>query len=342
MLRIALLLLSLVLLAHGADGTYRAVRSRTQTQMTCADFARDRPSSAWVRLTDCEVDYMHAGYRESPADIWGRLFGKEPAPARISELLFPVRAVGSSPDGPAALVVSTRDPGVVAIAERTLGTRSAIDQESFLVMMLQVVTAMRASRQIDGALRPPLETLRSRGALSAIRTPLDGNFAVLDLHERPRVLLPAIELATGLLALALVFVRRRRAPVETPVASAVASAFRRKETAPDYPRLMLLNLPAGATLADLEKAPQLGSHSHVRQRIESALPGLVFGDDGKGRYVAGECSMEVDLGRGDPVYTAVVDLHGDATAALDQLLAATGWRAFAPKRGAFVTPADFR
>src|SRR5687767_11456833 len=129
MVRLAVAVVSLLLLAHGADGTYRAVRSRTQAPMTCADFAREGSSSAWLRLTGCEVDYVHAAYRESSA--------------RINELLFAVRPAGAGPDTPAPLVLSTRDPEVLSIAERTLGHGGTIDQEAFLVMMLQVVTAMR-------------------------------------------------------------------------------------------------------------------------------------------------------------------------------------------------------
>ena len=329
MVRLALAVLSLLLLAHGADGTYRALRSRTQAQMTCADFAQNGSPSAWVRLTGCEVDYVQAGYRETPSDLWGRMFGGAAPSTHITELLFPVRPVGSNPSVPAALVVSTRDPDVLAIAERTLGARGTIDQEAFLVMMLQVVTTMRVSREIDGAVRAPLDTLRSRSGLTAIRAPLTETFAVIDLHDRPRVLLPALELAAGIVAL-------------------VAATLRRKKTAPapapapavEFPRLMLLKLPAQATPRDVENAPPLGTQSDVRQRLAGILPGLTFDDDGKARLATAHHTVSIDLGTGDPVHTAVVELKGDATRTLATLLQKTGWRAFAPRRGAFVGVAD--
>ena len=201
MVRIALLVLSLLLLAHGGDGVYRAVRGRSQAQMTCEQFAREGTPAGLLRLTGCEVDYLNAGYREAPADLWDRLFGNQPPRSRITELLFPVRAASAPAGSPAILVVSTRDPNVLAIAERTLGARATIDQEAFLVMMLEVVTAMRVSPAIEGSVRPPLDALRSRRALAAMRTPLRDDVTILDLHERPAILFPLIELGAGILGL---------------------------------------------------------------------------------------------------------------------------------------------
>ena len=327
MVRTALLLIGLVLLAHGAEGTWRAVRSRAQAQTTCADFAAAKPASAWVRLTGCEVDYVHAGYRETAQDLWGRLFDRAEPRGRITELLFPIRTAGADASAPAALVVSTRDPQVLAIAERTLGASGDIDQEAFLVLMLQVVTAMRASREIDGTIRAPLDTLRSRAALGAIRAPLAGDYAVLDLHARPRVILPAVELGAGVVAFGVVLLRRRR---RTPAPA------RPPEGGSHIPRLMLLNLPPSAEPKDLEDAPPLGTQADVRARIAAILPSIVFDDTGKGRVADADHSVEIDLGRGDPVYTAVVELKGNALPLLAALLEKTGWRAYAPKRGAFV------
>lgn len=349
MLRLALLLLGLILLAHGADGTYRALKSRTQAQLTCDEFARQRPSSAWVRLTGCEVDYVNAGYRESAGDIWNRISGRA-AEGGIAELLFPVRAAGADKTSPAPLVLTTRDPNVLAIAERTLGARSSIDQEAFLVMMLQVVTTMKASREIEGAIRGPLDTLRSRPALAAITAPLADGFAVLDLHARPDALLPGIELATGLLAVvAMAFWRKKSAPAEVPVlppkggshtGGSHTGGSHTSGEAP--PRLMLVNLPASAVPADIENAPPLGSQTEVRKRIAHVFPKIAFDDEGDARVVTGDHGLEIRLGKGDPVYTAVVEVKGNALGALSMLLEGTGWRAFAPRRGAFVGVSDLR
>lgn len=331
-LRIALLLVSIPLLAHGAERLYVAASSRTQAQITCDDYFRNRPRGRWVLITGCEVDYVRAGYRESGD--------------RITELLFPVRPAGTSPALPAALVVSTRDPQALAIAEQTIHSGSNADQESFLVMMLKIITATRASRELQGVTRGRVEMLRTRRSLSAIRAPLADDFTILDLHAKPTVLWPALEATAGAQAF-LVFIfltatrrRRQKAPAvaeETGPPADIDTAWQPRALR----GIMLLNLPQTATLADVEKAPPLGSADEVRNRVAGVLPGIQFNDNGRATYNRPDFSIAIDLGRGEPVYTAVVDLEGDgASLVFGRLVAHTGWRAYAPKRGAFVSVGD--
>ncbi|HXG54341.1 MAG TPA: hypothetical protein VNJ03_03105 [Vicinamibacterales bacterium] len=330
MIRIALLLISLPLLAHGGEGLYLAARSRAQTHLTCAQFFAQRPRSGWVRVSGCEVDYVRAGYRE--------------ARGRITELLFPLRPAGSSPAVPAALVLSTRDPEVLAIAEQTIGGAARADQDTFLVMMLKIVTVMRASRQVEGVTRTPLEMLRTRGTLSAIRAPLDNNFAILDLHARPRLLLPAIEAAAGAHAF-LVFLffttagRRLRpeiASLETVHREPPVSVVRAID-AGSLKGIMLLNLAEAATPADIEAAPPLGSQAEARARFVAVFPGLIFDNAGRATFTRVDVSVAIDLSSAAVVYTAVLDLAGDgAERMLHRVLSQTGWRAFSPRRGVFL------
>lgn len=340
-IRIALLLISLPLLAHGGEGLYVAARSRTQAALSCAEYFQQRPVSGWVRLTGCEVDYVRAGYRETRG--------------RITEMLFPLRPAGSSPAMPAVVVLATSDPEVLAIAERTIGGGSPADQESFLVMMLRIVTAMRVSREIDGLTRPPLETLRTRRSLEAIRAPLEEHLVILDLHKRPWLLLPAIETAAGACALLVFFVftaharRKRRtsaaavasAPVDTTAGDAEIVAPAKEAPAPipsgSLRGVMLLNLTAAGTVNDIETAPPLGSQEEVRARFQSLLPGVTFNDEGRASFRRPDVFAAIDLARAPVVHTAVVDLEGEGAArVLERIVTATGWRAFSPKRWTFL------
>src|SRR5262245_27540180 len=103
LIRAALLLVSIPLLVHGAEGLHRAFLSRNQIAVDCREFASARPASSWVRLTGCEVDYVRAGYRG--------------AEGKVTELFLPLRPAGTSPAQPSAVVVSTKDPAVLALAE---------------------------------------------------------------------------------------------------------------------------------------------------------------------------------------------------------------------------------
>lgn len=327
-LRVALVLASLALLVHGSEGLYVGLQSRDLEEVSCEDFYDVGVSSSWVRITGCELDYLNVGYRDGSSELWQRFVPS--SGQRISELLFPVRPRGTDRDTPVKLIVSTRDPVVLAIAERTVAENGRKDQESFLVTMLQVVTAMRASREVDGMLRGPLQQLRGRGAIDAIRSIRDDDVAVLDLHQQPQLLIPVVELLAGFIGMAF-FARWRRRARETEDVSRVSG-----------PRLMLLNLGPGATTHDIECAPPLGSQDEVRSLMILSLPGMSFDDAGRGTFTVRAGSVEIDLRADDPVYTAVITVRGYATPAVARLLDETGWQAFAPKPGVFVTSQDLR
>jgi hypothetical protein len=327
LLRASLVLVSLPLLVHGSEGLFVALRSRTPAEMSCAQYFAKGSPSAWVKLTGCELDYVNAGYRDAGDATWRRWVPG--SGFRISELVFPVREKGSDRSLPARLLVTTSDPVVLAIAETAFSTPAARDQESFLVTMLQVVTAMQVSRDVEGLLRGPLARRRSGGSVAAVHGPVAEDVAVLDLHERPGAVVPGIEVLLGLLALyPLVRARRRRA--ETAIA------------VPSGPPLMLLNLPQGASASEIEHAPPLGSQAEVRSLLVMSLPGIEFDERGVGTFKVRAGAVQVDLRDDDPVVTAVVTVMGAAAPAVARLLDETGWQAFAPKAGVFVPVNDLR
>ena len=375
LIRLALLLVSLPILAHGAEGLYHAFRSRVQAHVTCEQFRRERPASGWLRLTGCEIDYVRAGYRETRG--------------QVTELFFPLRAAGSSPAQPSVLVVATRDPALLAIVERALAGPAQRDQEAFLVMMLQVVTAMGAAKSVEGLTRSPLEMLRVRRALSDIKAPLDPGFTVLDFREQPRLMFPAIEATLGAQALfLLVFLstaRRRHPPaqdvyveedsprpgqrVEATVAapdtapvvevqelpllpaaapappiadtSGAAEAQARRAPAQDFRRLMLVNVPPNSPPSALEHAAPLGTESTVRSALLRVLPGIAFNFKGVGHFNRPDHAIVVDPGTAPDVWTATIDVTGEAAGpALKKLVMQTGWQVYAPKLGRFLTSED--
>lgn len=335
--RIALLLVSIPLLVHGADGLYHALRSRSQAVISCEAFAQQRPSSKWVRITGCDADYLRAGYRESGG--------------RITELLLPMTAPDVPANAPISLIASSRDPEVLALTEQAVRGDGAANQNAFLLSMLQVVTETGAAREVVGLVRSPLEMVRARGALDAIRAPLAPNVAVVDLGRRPGPLLPGIAFVAGLQALLMAVIlsirARRRVPTEasSPAAEGTHAAGvdpARRET-PEFRRLMLVNLPPNAAAAELENATPLGTQHSVRSALAQVLPGITFNDHGLGQFNQADHTMLFDLGDGPQVWTATVDVTGDAAPeALRDLIMRTGWRAYAPRLGRFITAADLK
>jgi hypothetical protein len=332
LLKIAMLLASIPLLAIGGEGIYHAARSRQQIAVTCDQFSGQPPRALWLRVSGCDVDYMGAGYRESGG--------------RISELFFPVRPVAHARTAPASLVVATRDSEVLEIAQNTIGSGRQPDQEAFLVMMLRIVTMLRVSKEIEGYARSGVvELLKTRRALTGLSAPLAQEVLVLDLHARPDFLVPGIEAGAGLCLLVLGLVlpaRRSPSGIESramPPASDVkplSGPPRRR-----LPDLMLLNLDAAADASAIEHAAPLGNRSEVARQIAGVLEGFRVDGDGHGTFHGEDWSLTLDFAGDEKVWTITVVACGDGSVrALESLAVATGWRIFVPKRGTFAKPAQ--
>lgn len=328
----ALLLVSLVLLAHGGEGLYHAATNRQPVALTCNQLVQQRPRAMWLRVSGCDIDYLGAGYRESNG--------------HLDELFFPMRPPSQPPTSPIALVVATADPQVLAVAARTIGNNQQPDQETYLVMMLRIVTMLRASKEVDGYARSGIiERLQTRRALAGLSAPLAPDFVALDLHAKPSSVTPGIEAGVGLALLLAALASRRRAPRATSVdetigdsggeAAFVATSPRR------LPALMLLNLAPSPAASDLENAPPFGSHEEVIGRIVGILGPLGDAADGRKTVQGPDWSLAFDLGRDDQVWTITVDARGgdDSIAALERLASETGWQIFVPRLGTFVEPA---
>lgn len=333
--RIALLLVSIPLLVHGADGLYHSLRSRSQVVVSCEAFAQQRPSSHWLRITGCDADYLRAGYRESGG--------------RITELLLPMTAPDVPANAPVSLIASSTDPEVLALTEQAVRGPGSTSQNAFLLAMLQVVTETGAAREVVGLARSPLEMVRSRGALDAIRAPLAGNVVIVDLGRRPGPLLPAIALVAGLQALLTAVIlsmrarQRTHAAAPSPEGAPAMSANAAPRPTPEFRRLMLVNLPPNAAASELENATPLGTQHAVRSALAQVLPGITFNDRGLGQFNRADHTILFDLGDGTQVWTATVDVTGDAAPeALRDLIMQTGWRAYAPRLGRFITAADLK
>jgi hypothetical protein len=334
----ALLLVSLVFLAHGGEALYHATTNRQPAIVTCDQFVRHPPNALWLRVTGCNVDDLGAGYRESNG--------------RLDELFLPMRPLSQPPTSPVALVVATNDPQVLAFAGTTIGNNQQPDQDAYAGMMRRIVTMLRASKEVEGYARSGvIERLQSRRALAGLTAPLAPDFVVLDLHARPSFVRPGIEAGIGVVLMLVAITwprgRRQEAAVEVeelPVEShprdepPVASPARR------LPPVMLLNLGPSAGLSELESAPPLGPRDKVGGRIGGILGATEAAGDGRAAASGPGWSLAFDLGQDDQVWTITVEALGSdgSIDALERLARETGWRIFVPKLGNFVDPSALK
>ena len=201
----------LLLAVSGSLAWYRLRAVATPVEVTCREFADSRPAEDWVRVRGCAMDYLGAGYRE--------------ADGKIAELFFPVRPTGAAPTEPAVLVAATRDPAVLTIAQSGIGGGRQPNQEQFLLMMLKIVTALGASREITGVVRTGfVERLRTRRVLSGLTTPLSPGAVVLDVNATRGTMFPAVQTALGLLLVVGAMIRRRATRGRRPSRSVAAVA----------------------------------------------------------------------------------------------------------------------
>jgi hypothetical protein len=334
----ALLVVSLVFLAHGGEALYHAATNRQPVIVTCDQFVRQRPNALWLRVTGCDVDYLGAGYRESNG--------------RLDELFLPVRPPSQPPTSPVALVVATNDPQVLAIAGTTIGNNQQPDQDAYVGMMRRIVTMLRVSNEVEGYARSGvIERMQTRRALAGLTAPLAPDFVVLDLHARPSFVRPGIEVGIGLvLGLVAITWPRGRVQVAAVADDELPADSRPRDEPPvappsrRLPPVMLLNLGPSASLSELESAPPLGFRDKVGGRIGAILGATETSQDGRATARGPGWLLAFDLGQEDEVWTITVEALGDngSIDALERLARETGWRIFVPKLGSFVDPSALK
>jgi hypothetical protein len=128
-----------------------------------------------------------------------------------------------------------------------------------------------------------------------------------------------------------------------PLAPALPSAQSGMSTQTRLPLrlrgLLLLNLKPTDGLDEIENAPPLGRRDEVIMALQGVAPGMSFDADGRADYIERDYRLTIDLGRGNPVHTAVAAAEGDtAVELLRAVMEREGWRAYAPKAGVFVEP----
>jgi hypothetical protein len=361
MLKRLLLVPAAALLALGGDGLYRAVQGGRQVAVACDQFARERASSPRLLIAGCEIDVAAAGFRESGG--------------QVAELFFPARPAGTR--SPATLVIATRDETALAAARQVFGTGRNATSDQSVEAVRTIISRLNVATVIDGLARTGLvERFRSRRILSGLAQPIDDDAVIVDLHGRPDFATPALALIAGVLAAvaALWPSRDRRsspeptahatppAPLPLPEtdpmhasqfdpefafdelavarhAHAAPHAVAPKPNAVQLPHLLLLALDVSAGPEQIESAPPLGSRDEVTAILHGVIPDLEI--SGSPILVRSDGSVRIDLGTRDPVPTAVLIANGEAGVVLvKEVLLMTGWRAFAPKTGLFISVDD--
>ena len=248
MLKFALLIPAVAFLAFGTEGLYNASRARTQATVTCAQLRQGGPPSLNLRVTGCEIDYKGGAYRE--------------AGGSIEELFLPARPAGAPVNQPAPLVVATRIPGALAVAQPLMKSGAPVSRS--VQTMEQAAAAAGISGEITGLVRAGfLERLASRQVLSGLSSPLAVNVILLDFNGSPSIVWPLSLVALGLASLATLGYLIRKSP--GPPVPVVAESGDRESV---LERLM----PYAAQVAEAAEPPARRGQSSAPAPAPSAPP----------------------------------------------------------------------
>jgi hypothetical protein len=326
-MRRLLLVPGVALLLLGAEGLYFAAAAGRPVSTSCERLSTVRRSSPRLHVIGCELDYAAAGYRQSRNGQIVELF----VPARPSR-----NALTAAP-----LVVAVHEPAIIAAAQSATGGNPTASDAQLMDALRHAGAVLGVSSGIDGLARVgTIERFRTRRILSGFSTPIAPGAIVLDLGGEPDYVRPSLALAAAAL-LIFIALRSVTAPPRTVPSTAVPPPAKRATDLPTLPRLMLLNLNVMSGPEAIESAPPLGSRHTVVEILCGVVPDLHV-DDHQRLLTRADGSIRLDLGASEPVATVIVEARGESGAALiKEILLMTGWRAFAPKMGLFLSADGF-
>jgi hypothetical protein len=183
--RIVLGIGSGVLILMGANSLLFALMTKAPTSMTCAALASAKPSSAWVKLSECELDIAEAMIHTSSG--------------KVEHLLIPMRAPGTS--GPTSLVLSVSDADLLAKA--STADSGGKDNGMGAIMLLAEV-----SRRVDEKAGIPGFVGMSFGGVSQKKmegkSGISANPVVVEFNQKPGAGMPFIMVVGGFIVMAFV------------------------------------------------------------------------------------------------------------------------------------------
>ena len=183
----------------GGHNSYVAVRNLRPVEMTCADYVRDRPVTAWLKLTRCDPDFGRIGVERERERV-GTAF------PNTTGVYIPLRPAGQAKAQPAHLVVFSEDPAALLL--------TSTGHDDFIAQL-----AVDLSTSTEGLVQSQLDvSALTRRDLQGLQVGVAQDFTLIKHHGRPPALWYALgELALGLGACGLLARRYRRWSRRRPV-----------------------------------------------------------------------------------------------------------------------------
>lgn len=189
------------LFAMGAQGIYTAWKNRRPVIMSCEDYARTKPKTAWLALTNCALDLNSAAFetlRYQNVEI-------------PSQLFIPVRSFSEKEPVKDSVVLATRDPELM----KTLREMLSQPRGELRDWLARNADRVYVRREVRGLVQFGVE-LKSeqRRKLARLQDNLAPDFIILEDGKKPdaKQSIGFLGLGTLMLVVSVVVAKHSREP----------------------------------------------------------------------------------------------------------------------------------
>lgn len=181
----AALLAGAFLLYAGLHGLYTAVKNPTPTEITYDEYAEEKPSAEWLKLTECMLDVPDYAYAETGG--------------AIKEMYIPLRSPSDQDnEGKILVLLLTSDEEWLTIGNEMKELPEG-DEGAMLAYMIKNAAKMYPTRDVQGVLQFGINSdSDDRKQLAGLFDNMDPDFVVLEHNAEPSLGASVFMTALGL------------------------------------------------------------------------------------------------------------------------------------------------
>jgi hypothetical protein len=188
----------LLLCGLGVQGIYTALKNRNPISMSCEDYARTKPKTAWLAITNCVLDLNDACYATLK-------YQNVEVP---TELFIPVRSANSKERMKDNILLATRDPELMKTLRELESLPSKAKLEAWLT---RNANRLLVHRDVKGLVQFGVEMkTQERRKIAQLQENLTPDFIILDEGKKPELKhsIGFLALAAVLTVISIVFFKR--------------------------------------------------------------------------------------------------------------------------------------
>jgi len=177
--------LVIALLWGGGQGIYTGLSNTKQTELSLADYTKQKPTATWLKLKDCQVNTLDAAYSSK----WGS----------IKEVYIPLSVPGAGPGEKIHVLLATEDSATIKFIEQMNNVKT--DQEG-LKFAIENKEKLMAKRDVEGVIRFGIDLKdKDRRKLAALDKNLTPDFVIISEGEKPQIILSIVMFGGGIVLL---------------------------------------------------------------------------------------------------------------------------------------------